>query len=292
MGPSGAGKTTFCDLALGIRRPQRGLVEFEPSNANVAFIPQKGVVFDELSVRDNISCLRYSKTLGETFRDDKVQNAIESLGLRQVMQNDTPSSALSGGEAQRVMLARIQTVRCDVLILDEPCSFLDNRVKNYFLAALRATTDEYSLLALMVTHVWDEARLVADDVLFFHQCDGKPTTLHYLSVENALRQPPTVDALFGIHWPGCEVLDITKVLPHNVAFAHRVPQGTKFIGFFRDTAGVCGVADWKTELWKAARCSIHVDVSLRKATSTLGETDRIACIFYDPDGLALPSQEL
>jgi ABC-type multidrug transport system ATPase subunit len=67
MGPSGVGKTTLCDLALGIRQPQKGSVRFASGNANIAFIPQKGVIFDELSVRDNITCLKYSKSLGKSF---------------------------------------------------------------------------------------------------------------------------------------------------------------------------------------------------------------------------------
>ena len=54
MGPSGVGKTTFCDLALGTRKPQKGMVAIEPLEANIAVIPQKGVIFDELSVESNI----------------------------------------------------------------------------------------------------------------------------------------------------------------------------------------------------------------------------------------------
>ena len=53
MGPSGVGKTTFCELMLGIRKPQCGTIKFAPQNLNVAVIPQKGIIFEELTVNEN-----------------------------------------------------------------------------------------------------------------------------------------------------------------------------------------------------------------------------------------------
>src|SRR5687768_9756441 len=96
MGPSGVGKTTFCELALGIRQPQEGTILFEPNGARLAVIPQKGVIFDELTVRENIACLKYSKSLGSTFREDRVQLAANSLALAEVLGKGTHASALSG----------------------------------------------------------------------------------------------------------------------------------------------------------------------------------------------------
>lgn len=233
MGPSGAGKTTFCDLASGTRRPQKGDVTFGSGRANVAVIPQKGIIFDELSVRENIACLKYSNSLGSTFREDTVQAAAASLGLSQVLRDGTPASALSGGEAQRVMLARIQTVACDLLILDEPCSFLDNRVKGAFLDALRKTVDEHHLLALMVTHVWDEARLVADEVIFFNRQPGQSVTTHRSSTVDAEKRPPTIDALFGIHWPDCSALKVAEIPAGTTLSESLLPPTAAFVGVFQ-----------------------------------------------------------
>lgn len=234
MGPSGVGKTSFCELALGIRRPDKGLVEFVPETANIAVIPQKGVIFEELSVRENITCLQYSNSLGATFHEDKVRKTVESLGLSGILQRGTRANALSGGEAQRVMLARTQTVDCDVLILDEPCSFLDNRVKDSFLKALRATVNKSRLLALMVTHVWDEALQAADEVLFFHQASGKAVTLHRNTIAEAQQAPPTIDALFAIYWPDCGLYDLMEnpALPSLLKTEH-VPHGARFLGLFK-----------------------------------------------------------
>ena len=205
MGPSGVGKSTFCELALGNLKPQNGSVRYEPEHANLAVIPQRAVVFEELSVEENIACLRYSDTLGSTFQESRVATAAASLGLSTLLQGAGGTASLSGGEAQRVMLARIQTVDCQLLILDEPCSFLDNRMKDSFLSALRKAIDELGLLSLMVTHVWDEVRIIADEVVFFHHVPGQALSLHRCGVEQAQLRPPTLDALYAIHWPRVEL---------------------------------------------------------------------------------------
>lgn len=230
MGPSGVGKTTFCDLALGTRKQHGGEIVLEPAGAKVAFIPQKGVMFEELDIRENIACLKHSRSLGTSFREDRIRHAVDSLGLAQVLQNNTKTSNLSGGEAQRVMLARIQTIGCNILILDEPCSFLDNKVKDAFLDALRVTVDEYRLLALMVTHLWDEAQLIADEVIFFHQAPGRAVTLRHCSIDEARRVPPTVDAFWGIHWPEGVVLSVEECLAEGLLLRSEIPSDARYVG--------------------------------------------------------------
>lgn len=289
MGPSGVGKSTFCDLALGIRQPLKGTISFAPENANIAMIPQKAVIFDELSVEENIACLRYSKNLGHTFQKDKVQSAADSLGLADVLRNATRVSALSGGEAQRVMLARIQTINCDVLILDEPCSFLDNRVKDSFLSALRATVDDLRLLALMVTHVWDEACMVADEVLFFYQAPGQAISLHRCTIAEAESHPPTIDALYGIHWPDCFILDLVEDASFAGIPSEVVPHNARYLGLFPDRQNKAVQDHWAVKLWSEARKSSIQNVqmpqvkSLEAAAAGMG----ITCVYYNVDGLLI-----
>lgn len=285
MGPSGVGKTTFCNLILDIHAPSMGTVSLTPSDARVAFIPQRAVIFDELSVADNIACLAHSRTLGRTFRKQKIADAAASLGLSDVLNESTRADSLSGGEAQRVMLARIQTVSCDVLVLDEPCSWLDNRVKESFLAGLRTVVDEQSLLAVLVTHVWDEARAVADDVLFFHQPHGRSTAVHLLDIDQAANQPPTLDAFFGVHWPDCAVVplaDFTKTFP---AAATQIPCSAFYVALCHNDIGTrssrgraicpCGKMD---EVF--GRFASQIRTPPRKE----GSAD-VEMSFYDKDGL-------
>lgn len=291
MGPSGVGKSTFCDLALAVRPPQKGSVRFEPVDANIAFIPQKGVIFDELSVEENIACLKYSKTLGRTFEKHKVQRAIELLDLSTVLQNETRASALSGGEAQRVMLARIQTICCHVLVLDEPCSFLDNRVKDSYLAALRAAVDENRFLALMVTHVWDEARLLADEVVFFHQANGRPVSLHRSPVDQVVNYPPTIDALFAIHWPDCAVLDHSEIISLPGELKHYVPQQACFIGLFRNKFDRSKSDPWVNKLWSYF-ANLNTDTPSQLHYSRAGNAETLLgnCVFYDEHGVILRAE--
>jgi hypothetical protein len=227
--------------------------------------------------------------LGASFAENRVQHAIKSLGLSHVLTNGTHTSALSGGEAQRVMLARIQTIDCDVLILDEPCSFLDNRVKGSFLAALRTTVDDNRLLALMVTHVWDEARLVADNVVFFHQPNGRPVTLHRGSVHQVTNYPPTIDALFTIYWPDCAVLDRSAIISLPGELKRAIPSGAFSIGLFRSQTTIDA---WAEQLWnhiartKTESPSQSHGPSACQAGPILGK-----CVFFGHDGIALQSDE-
>jgi ABC-type nitrate/sulfonate/bicarbonate transport system ATPase subunit len=286
MGPSGVGKTTFCELALGIRDPQKGSITFSPSDANVALIPQKGVIFDELSVHDNITCLKYSKSVGKTFRAERVPHALESLNLVSVLENGTPAASLSGGEAQRVMLARIQTIDCDILILDEPCSFLDNRIKSSFLSALRATVEEKRLLALMVTHVWDETQLIADEIVFFHKIQRQPVSLHHALIEDAIIRPPTVDSLFTIHWPNCAAFRRSEMSALPPKLLSSVPRAAHWIGFFHDStekkADSVALA-----LWNQLHSLQENHDSHKTRRVALPQDGAVSCVFYAEDGVAL-----
>ncbi len=288
MGPSGVGKTTFCDLALGVRRPKNGSISFAPQDSNVAVIPQRAVLFDELSVKENIACLRHSKTLGPTFDKKRVEGAVVSLGLEDVIQRNTSTNSISGGEAQRVMLARTQTINCNVLVLDEPCSFLDNRVKDSFLKALRSTVDKSRLLALMVTHVWSEARQVADEVIFFSQVPGKPVTLHCQSIIESQQCPPTIDALYGIHWPDCLVLDITETAVLADFPCGMIPHGACFIGFFQGASSTYESTHWLYDLWMSVReSSVLSGRASPFVASSIGDNLNMSSVFYDANGLLM-----
>ncbi len=289
MGPSGVGKTTFCDLAMGLRYPQSGSVTFVPGSAHRAFIPQKAVIFEELSIQENIECLRFSKELGRTFDPGKTPHAVDSLGLSEVLRSGTHASQLSGGEAQRVMLARVQTVDCNVLVLDEPCSFLDNRVKGTFLDALRLTADESRLLALFVTHVWDEARAVADEVLFFHQRPDRGVSIFRDDVSHAERRPPTVDAMYAIHWPYCALADFTAAPSLRRMAEREIPSGARFAGIY--PAGATDQDEWATKL---VNYLAKADLSaLMAGLSKLAiDKPRLTASFYDAGGVLLKANEV
>ena len=287
MGPSGIGKTTLCDLALGIQKPKQGRVKLDPNPPHIALIPQKGIIFDELTVRENVACLRYSKSLGRTFRQTKVDEAIGLLGLSKLLKNGTRAGVLSPGEAQRVMLARIHTIDCEILVLDEPCSFLDNQVKGWFLDALRETADRGSILTLFVTHVWEEANQVADEAVFLYPNANGGADAYPVPTSLARSCPPTIDALFSIHWPRCVVLDRAELKQMNYLGAATVPDSAKIAGVFDDngdkSAGLLIKAEQIKKILQA-RPGWPLRDSARLPAS-LFRVDELRCVFYNQDGI-------
>jgi energy-coupling factor transporter ATP-binding protein EcfA2 len=188
------------------------------------------------------------------------------------------------------MLARIQTVDCDVLVLDEPCSFLDNRVKESFLAGLRAIVDKQQLLALLVTHVWDEARMVADDVLFFHQPPDKSVSVYLMPTTEAERRPPTLDAFFGIHWPNCAVLDIADSAA-TVAVAGQIPQNVRYVAFRRKSRGAESIGG-RTIAMRGEIGKILLKSSIFFRRETQGEErTELDMFFFDENGLLKANSE-
>jgi NitT/TauT family transport system ATP-binding protein len=207
IGASGAGKSTFSKLASGELQATSGTVDLIGSSRRVTTIPQRPVLFEALSVEENLSVLGMSTTLGNTFDSTKVRLVSERLNLDLAMGRRADPSTLSGGEAQRLMLGRSQLVTPDLMILDEPCASLDNFVKARFLKDLREQVDSQESLALLITHNWAEAKSVADMVLFIARRPSAPATIHYVNLTNAESKPPSIDAAFAVHWPNILEID-------------------------------------------------------------------------------------
>jgi len=161
LGPSGAGKSTLLDVILGLREPTEGSVTVEgrPLSADVlgwrartAYVPQQ-VVLIPGSVRDNLT---WSLANGVTATDDDLWSALDSAAVGDVVRAlpeglDTPlgeESRLSGGESQRISLARALLRLPELLVLDEVTSALDEGTEAQILAQLQKRGGS----VLLVTH--------------------------------------------------------------------------------------------------------------------------------------------
>jgi len=166
VGPSGAGKSTLLRAIAGLARPDRGEIRLggdvwfsseegvnrPPERRSVGFVFQDYALFPHLSVHGNV-------TYGG--RRDALA-LLERLGIRSLA--DAKPGELSGGERQRVALARALARDPRVLLLDEPLSALDAHTKTTVRAELRELLRGLGLPALLVTHDFEDAGILADRV--------------------------------------------------------------------------------------------------------------------------------
>lgn len=174
-GPSGSGKSTLLALVAGLLTPRRGSIRFDGrvlvDCAQHTFVPahlrrfglvfQDGQLFPHLSVRANLLYgWRGLAPEQRRFTLDGVAGLLEIGALL-----DRRPEQLSGGERQRVALGRALLYSPQLLLLDEPLSSLDTRLKTQILPFLKRVRDETRLPMLYVSHAPDEIAYLADQVL-------------------------------------------------------------------------------------------------------------------------------
>jgi len=166
LGPTGAGKTRLLEIIAGLQRPSSGKIWIEdenvtalpPDRRRVGFMYQDYLLFPHLTVRKNIMFGLRDKTKRERLRH--VDEISHLLGLDHLL--DRHVTGLSGGEQQRIALARALAPQPRVLLLDEPLSALDPQNRR---AVRRELTDLHRRLGtttIHVTHDFEEALVVAD----------------------------------------------------------------------------------------------------------------------------------
>lgn len=167
MGPNGAGKSLLMRLSHGLLLPSQGTVTWEGHSPRQAMVFQRPVLLK----RSALANLTYALAVNGTPRSRRkamARNALERFGLAALEKR--PARVLSGGEQQRLALARAWLLDPEVLFLDEPTSALDP-------AAIKAVEEAVldfhrrGTRIVMSSHDLHQARRLADDVLFL--CDGK-----------------------------------------------------------------------------------------------------------------------
>ncbi|MFL0810095.1 MAG: molybdenum ABC transporter ATP-binding protein [Agarilytica sp.] len=171
VGPSGAGKSSLLRCIAGLERPKNCHIKFcgstwqsdsgfvPPHKRPVAYVLQKPALFSCYSVEKN---LRFSQKRAlkndERFSFDEI---ISLCGVERILKRRVES--LSGGEAQRVAMARALLRKADLLLLDEPLSALDDVAKREFIELLRAIKQQYTLPIIYVSHSVSEVVAIADE---------------------------------------------------------------------------------------------------------------------------------
>jgi len=170
LGPSGCGKTTLLRMIAGFNSIEGGDIYFneerindkDPSKRNIGMVFQNYAIFPHLTVRQNVEFgLKQRKLPKEEIR----KHADRFLKLMQIeIYQDRLPERLSGGQQQRVALARALAIMPDVLLMDEPLSNLDAKLRVEMREAIRNIQEDVGITTVYVTHDQEEAMAISDRV--------------------------------------------------------------------------------------------------------------------------------
>ncbi len=168
LGPSGCGKTTTLRMIAGLERPDAGRVlvdgrdvtHLPPFSRRMGVVFQSYALFPHMSVAGNVQFGLRMQGVGSTQRTSRAAAALEMVGL--AAHAAKRPRQLSGGQQQRVALARALAIEPDVLLLDEPLSALDAKLREELRVEMRILQRRVGATAVFVTHDQAEALAMAD----------------------------------------------------------------------------------------------------------------------------------
>ncbi len=175
LGPSGCGKSTLLNMISGLAKPSDGHIFFgdvdvtalPPENRGIGLVFQNYALYPHLTVRQNIRFplenLKGDRKLSKEAMEEKVQEAAKLVQITQYLERKP--SELSGGQQQRVAIARALVKGPGVLLLDEPLSNLDARLRLQTREEIRRIQQETGVTTIFVTHDQEEAMSISDEII-------------------------------------------------------------------------------------------------------------------------------
>lgn len=168
MGETGSGKTTLVEAICGLRRLTEGRIllgdrdvtDLSPTHRNVGYVPQDGVLFSGMSVREHLTFPLKIRRWGRSDCDRRADELVEALSISHLLERST--NGLSGGERQRVAIGRALSWRPNTLVLDEPLSAVDEAAREDLFLMLKQVQIELGMTTLHVTHSAAAAEQLAD----------------------------------------------------------------------------------------------------------------------------------
>lgn len=175
LGPSGCGKTTVLRIIAGLEEQDAGRVVLAGkdvsglpvSRRNVGIVFQSYALFPNLTAAQNVGYGLRSRIRAKGALHDRVKELLRLVGLTGF--GDAYPARMSGGQQQRVALARAMALSPKLLLLDEPLSALDAKVRVMLRGEIRALQRRLNVTTVMVTHDQEEALTMADRILVMHQ---------------------------------------------------------------------------------------------------------------------------
>lgn len=174
LGPSGCGKTTTLRMIAGFYYPTKGVVRFgdkdmtrvPPEKRNTGMVFQNYALFPHMTVFENVAYGLRVRKVGSAQLKARVQEVLRKVRLDQYSNRQV--SQLSGGQQQRVALARALVIEPEILLLDEPLSNLDAKLRDEMRSEILRLQKEYKITTIYVTHDQAEALSMSDRIAVFN----------------------------------------------------------------------------------------------------------------------------
>jgi len=188
LGPSGCGKSTLLRCLAGLEEVSTGSMHIDgeditvknPKDRNIGMVFQQYSLFPNMTVRENIAFGLKLRKMPREIIEEKVSRVIDLVDLKGKVK-EYPH-ALSGGQQQRVALARSLVMEPKVLLLDEPLSALDAKLRKSLQAEIKKIHIDTGITMIFVTHDQDEAMILSDVIHLFKdgqiEQSGAPTQLY------------------------------------------------------------------------------------------------------------------
>jgi iron(III) transport system ATP-binding protein len=189
LGPSGCGKTTLLRVIAGFAIPDAGEVYFKDQKVNdipphkreTGMVFQNYALFPQLNVFDNVAYGLRARKLSKREIQSRVSEILKNVQL-ETLSHRFPNQ-LSGGQQQRVALARALVIHPKVLLMDEPLSNLDARLRVTMRQEIRRIQKELGITTIYVTHDQEEAMAISDRIAIFSagqtQQIGTPSEIYF-----------------------------------------------------------------------------------------------------------------
>jgi putative spermidine/putrescine transport system ATP-binding protein len=175
LGPSGCGKTTTLRMVAGFETPSAGDIsiagvrqnDLKTNQRNIGMVFQAYALFPNMSVADNVGFGLRVKGIDKAQAGKTITEMLTLVGLSHLA--DRYPFQLSGGQQQRVALARALAIKPQVLLLDEPLSALDAKIRVSLREEIRAIQQQMGITTIFVTHDQEEALSISDRIVVMYQ---------------------------------------------------------------------------------------------------------------------------
>jgi len=217
VGPSGVGKTTILKIITGVVLPSKGnvLVDDEIINylpmekRNIVMVHQGKQLFPHMTIKENVEFGLKIRKFPRKYIDEKVSFLVKFFNMEDHMRKYPHQ--LSGGQQQLIALMRALAVDPKVLLLDEPFTGLDNKLKHYIKNYIMKVQEEFKITTIMITHEKEDAFSMSSRIAFLFQ--GSIALVDKTENLNRVTNIPCIDEYLG---------EITTLEDGRIIFSDRI----------------------------------------------------------------------